>query len=90
MVFGMGITGEETHQAASTITVKNTVVDPGGSLMLRANESITLKPGFHAGAGSSVQATIGSASGDGISSLAGTNPWQVEVFSYDSEGRMAE
>ncbi|TVR17216.1 MAG: hypothetical protein EA391_05405 [Balneolaceae bacterium] len=89
-VNGEGINGSASYQASGTITVENTVVEPSGSLTLRANETITLKPGFHAESGSSVNATIGSVSGDGISSIAGENPWQIELFKYDEEGRVTD
>ena len=91
---GMGITGEETWLAATTIDAENTVVSSGASLTLKAGQTITLKPGFHAEAGSQLLAAIdgtlalqGSA---GISSAAGSNPWQVEMYSYDQEGRVSD
>ena len=91
---GMGITGEETYLAATTITAENTVVSPGASLTLKAGQSITLKPGFHAEAGSRLQASIdgllATQGGAGISTVAGDNPWQVELFSYDDEGRVKD
>ncbi len=91
---GMNITGDETYLAATTITVGNTVVDTLGSLTLKAGETITLKPGFHVESGStfsaSIDASLISQSSDGISTIAATNPWQVELFSYNEEGLPAE
>ncbi|MEX2345025.1 MAG: Ser-Thr-rich GPI-anchored membrane family protein [Balneolaceae bacterium] len=93
-VDGVGVTGEESYQAAGSLEVSNTIVDPGASLTLTSGGTINLQPGFHAEPGSQLSATIDpaltDAAGEGKSTVAGANPWQLELYSYDSEGRLAD
>lgn len=93
-LWGYGITGQEQYQAADSITAGNTIVDPGASLILEAGGRIRLKDGFTAVQGSEFSASIdpglAGAASQGISSVAGDNPWQVTLFSYDTEGRVAD
>lgn len=93
-VQGVGVTGTESYKAASSLQVSSTIVDPGASLTLASGGTITLKPGFHAKSGSAVNASIdpalATAATEGVSSVAGSNPWQMALYSYDSEGRVAD
>ncbi|HKI46998.1 MAG TPA: hypothetical protein VKA08_16840, partial [Balneolales bacterium] len=86
--------GSESYQAADSIVASNTAVNSGASLNLSAGRQIILKPGFADSLGSSMDAKIdpglvGKAT-EGVSSLTGSNPWQVSVMSYDNEGRVSD
>lgn len=93
-VQGVGVVEDESYKAASTLEVSNTTVGPNASLTLESGSTITLKPGFHAESGSSLNATIdsdlSSAASEGISSMTGDNKWQMELYSYDDEGRVKD
>lgn len=94
-VYGVGYSSGEnqTVRAANTLSSSNTQVDSGASVTFEAGSQIILKPGFKAEAGSDFVARIDPAlygtSGHGISSLTGSNPWQLTLQSYDAEGRLA-
>ncbi len=91
---GLGISGAETYRAIDTLTIGVSDALAGSNVLLEAGRSIVIKDGFTAFNGSIVTARIDTnlAGTDsvGISAQTGTSPWQLQLYSYDSEGRVAQ
>ncbi|MCX6319856.1 MAG: hypothetical protein NTW29_21435 [Bacteroidetes bacterium] len=65
LTLSSSLTGNQYHQASSTITFNSTIVGGAGTqILLKANSSVTLNPGFEIKAGNEMKAFIGPCSAD--------------------------
>lgn len=91
---GLGISGSETYQAIDTLRIGVSDALSGSNVLLKAGRGIILKDGFTAFNGSTLSAQIDpSLAGSdsvGVNSQTGANPWQLNLYNYDGEGRLAE
>lgn len=91
---GLGISGSETYQAIDTLSIGVSDALSGSNVLLKAGRAIVLQNGFTAFNGATLNAQIDpSLAGSdsvGVNSQTGANPWQLNLYNYDSEGRLAE
>ncbi len=91
---GLGISGAETYRAIDTLSIGMSDALSGSNVLFEAGRGVVWKDGFTAFSGSDVTARIdvdlAGTDSVGINSQTGVSPWQLQLYSYDSEGRVAE
>lgn len=91
---GLGIYGAETYQAIDTLTISNTDANSGSTVLFEAGREVRLKPGVTLFSGADVttriEPSLAGTDSVGLSPQTGSSPWQLQLYSYDSEGRVAE
>ncbi|WP_161485151.1 RHS repeat-associated core domain-containing protein [Balneola sp. EhC07] len=90
---GLGINNAATYQAADTLTLSTSDINAGSNVTLKAGKAVILKNNVTAESGSNLNVyidtnLIGSDS-VGVSTATGNNPWLLNLYSYDNEGRLA-
>ncbi len=90
---GLGISGAETYRAIDTLSISTSDMLSGSNVVLEAGKLVILKEDVTAFDGSEVVVSIDEnligTDSVGVNSQTGTNPWQLQLYSYDSEGRVA-
>jgi len=93
-LLGLGISGSEAYRAADTLSISTSDALSGSTVLLEAGKQVVLKDGFTAFEGSNVTAKIDpnlvGTDSVGISPETGDSPWQLQLYSYDREGRISE
>ncbi|RNC79857.1 MAG: hypothetical protein ED557_12015 [Balneola sp.] len=91
---GLGISGAETYRAIDTLTVSNTDALSGSDVLFEAGRMVLIQADFTAFDGSEVvigiDESLAGTDSVGVNAQTGANQWQLQLYSYDSEGRLAE